>query len=129
MELTWEELEAVGIDRNKCRGFQFNTGATTDSAETLAKKQEVWNKILEMCNGSVDLAKKTLQKHTAFGDFTGHTDINKVKEAQLKFLADKVEKAYKELESKGIKSLIIDLRNNGGGLVDQCLDIAVPTRQ
>ena len=39
-------------------------------------------------------------------------------------VADDFEKAYKELESKGIKSLIIDLRNNGGGLVDQCLDIA-----
>ena len=31
---------------------------------------------------------------------------------------------YQELESKGIKSLIIDLRNNGGGLVDQATDIA-----
>lgn len=34
------------------------------------------------------------------------------------------EEKYKELEQKGIKSLIIDLRNNGGGLVDQCLEIA-----
>lgn len=96
LDFTWEELEAVGIDRNKCRGFNFNTGATTDSAETLAKKQEVWNKILEMCNGKIELARKTLQKHTAFGDFSGHTDINKVKESQLKFLANKVEEAYKE---------------------------------
>lgn len=39
-------------------------------------------------------------------------------------VADDFEKAYKELNSQGIKSLIIDLRNNGGGLVDQCLDIA-----
>lgn len=34
------------------------------------------------------------------------------------------EEEYKKLQEKGIKSLIIDLRNNGGGLVDQCLDIA-----
>ena len=33
-------------------------------------------------------------------------------------------KAYEELQSKSAKSLIIDLRNNGGGLVDQSLDIA-----
>ena len=38
--------------------------------------------------------------------------------------AQDFEKEYKELESKGIKSLIIDLRNNGGGLVDQSLEIA-----
>lgn len=29
-----------------------------------------------------------------------------------------------ELVSKGAKSLIIDLRNNGGGIVDECTDIA-----
>ena len=96
LDFTWEELEAVGIDRAKCKGFSFNGNNNTDSAEILDKKKEVWKKIVEICNGDVDLAKKTLQKHTAFGDFTGHTDINKVKETQLKFLADKVEKAYKE---------------------------------
>lgn len=31
---------------------------------------------------------------------------------------------YNELLDKGIKSLIIDLRSNGGGLVDEALDIA-----
>ena len=38
--------------------------------------------------------------------------------------ADDFKRAYQELSSKGINSLIIDLRNNGGGLVDQSLDIA-----
>lgn len=38
--------------------------------------------------------------------------------------ASDFEKAYKELESQGTKSLIIDLRNNGGGLVDESLNIA-----
>ena len=31
---------------------------------------------------------------------------------------------YEELAKQGIKSLIIDLRNNGGGIVDQALEIA-----
>ena len=31
---------------------------------------------------------------------------------------------YEELKGQGIKSLIIDLRNNGGGIVDEALDIA-----
>lgn len=39
-------------------------------------------------------------------------------------VAEDFEKAYKDLNSQGVKSLIIDLRNNGGGLVDQCLEIA-----
>lgn len=38
--------------------------------------------------------------------------------------ASDFEKAYKELETQGTKSLIIDLRNNGGGLVDESLKIA-----
>lgn len=38
--------------------------------------------------------------------------------------AEDFKNKYKELEKQGIKSLIIDLRNNGGGIVDQALEIA-----
>lgn len=47
-----------------------------------------------MCNGNIDLSKRTLQSHTAFGDFKGHTDINKISEKQLEFLIKKVDEAY-----------------------------------
>lgn len=38
--------------------------------------------------------------------------------------AEDFKNAYTELQEDGIKSLIIDLRNNGGGLVDESLEIA-----
>jgi len=38
--------------------------------------------------------------------------------------AKEFKEKYQELEKKGIKSLIIDLRNNGGGLVSEALTIA-----
>ena len=38
--------------------------------------------------------------------------------------AKNFEEKYRELEEKGIKALILDLRNNGGGIVDQSLEIA-----
>ena len=38
--------------------------------------------------------------------------------------ADNFKNKFEELKKQGIKSLIIDLRNNGGGLVDQTLKIA-----
>ena len=38
--------------------------------------------------------------------------------------AQEFEKKYNELKEQNIKSLIIDLRNNPGGLVDEALDIA-----
>jgi carboxyl-terminal processing protease len=39
-------------------------------------------------------------------------------------VADEFEEKYKELEKQGIDRLIIDLRNNGGGVVDEAIDIA-----
>lgn len=38
--------------------------------------------------------------------------------------AQKFKDVYQELNQKNIKSLIIDLRNNGGGIVDEALEIA-----
>lgn len=37
--------------------------------------------------------------------------------------AEQFKTAYEELKNKNIKSLIIDLRNNGGGIVDEALQI------
>lgn len=37
---------------------------------------------------------------------------------------DDFKKALESLEKKNMKGLVIDLRNNGGGLVDQCCEIA-----
>lgn len=37
--------------------------------------------------------------------------------------ADNFQKKLSELQSKGMKSLIVDLRGNPGGLLDQCVDI------
>ncbi len=96
LDFSWEELEEAGIDRSKCKGFNFSGSKGADSAELIAQKQELWNKIVELCNGNVGLAKKTLQKHTSFNDFAGHTDINKVSEKQIVFLAKKVDAEYKK---------------------------------
>ena len=38
--------------------------------------------------------------------------------------ANEFKTKYKELEKKGITKLIIDIRNNGGGIVDKSLEIA-----
>lgn len=38
--------------------------------------------------------------------------------------AERFKSAYEELKDKGIKALIIDLRENGGGIVDEALQIA-----
>lgn len=38
--------------------------------------------------------------------------------------AEEFKAKFEELKNKGIKSLIIDLRNNGGGIVDEALKIA-----
>ena len=39
-------------------------------------------------------------------------------------VSEQFENAYNDLKSQNITSLIIDIRNNGGGIVDECLDIA-----
>ncbi len=50
---------------------------------------------------------------------TGYIKVNRF--AQQTF--DEVQTAYNELEKSGMKNLILDLRNNGGGLMDQAISI------
>lgn len=96
LQFTKEELEQFGFDMNKVKGFNFGGGKAPDSLEVVEKKKDVWNKLVELCGGDTEQAKNTLKKHTAFNDFEGHSDINKVSEKQLEFLSKKVDKKYNE---------------------------------
>lgn len=101
LDFSWEELEAAGIDRKKCKGFTFNgAGPTADTKEINDLRQEVWKKIVEIVGGDVEKAKTKLKVSTAFGDFQGYTDINKVKEKPLEILKSKVDKAYNDYLKK-----------------------------
>lgn len=50
----------------------------------------------------------------------GYIEFSSFDEGTAKDFKEK----YEELQKQGIKSLIIDLRNNGGGIVDEALEIA-----
>ena len=50
----------------------------------------------------------------------GYIEFSSFDEGTAKDFREK----YEELQKQGIKSLIIDLRNNGGGIVDEALEIA-----
>lgn len=54
-----------------------------------------------------------------YNDNTGYIKVNRF--AQQTF--DEVKEAYNKLENSGMESLILDLRNNGGGLMDQAISI------
>lgn len=57
---------------------------------------------------------KVLEKNIGYIEFTSFDETT----------ADDFKAKYEELKMQGINSLIIDLRNNGGGIVDEALEIA-----
>lgn len=57
---------------------------------------------------------KILENNIGYIEFTSFDETT----------ADDFKAKFEELNKQGIKSLIIDLRNNGGGIVDQALEIA-----
>lgn len=104
LKFTVEELQKAGFEISKVKGFNFNGGSGADSQELVKKRQDVWNKLLEICDGDIERARKTLKENTAYKDFTGHTDINKVKETQLNMLAKNIDKYYKDyLKQMGVE--------------------------
>ncbi len=52
-------------------------------------------------------------------DKTGYVKVNRF----ARTTAQEVEEALNDLEGEGMKQLVLDLRNNGGGLLDQAVNI------
>jgi carboxyl-terminal processing protease len=63
---------------------------------------------------------KSIDAAILFNKYTAYIKIHRFAETTY----DEFEKALKALKEKGAKSLIIDLRNNGGGYLDQAIFIA-----
>ena len=59
-------------------------------------------------------------KHEMLDSETGLIEIDSF----IETTGDDFSKALDDIESKGAKYLVLDLRNNGGGLVDECVKVA-----
>lgn len=107
VEYTGEQLTAAS---NKMKGEEGTKVKVTVARNGEIKEFDILREKIkfqyvssEMLEGNVGYIKLTAFEGNCASDF---------------------KKEYEELQKKGAKSLIIDLRNNGGGLVDQCLTIA-----
>ncbi|NIM05138.1 MAG: PDZ domain-containing protein [Armatimonadetes bacterium] len=71
---------------------------------------------LEIVRGNIDIP--TVEKRVLDGDI-GYLRINSFNESSVELTAE----GLAELKTKGIKGLVLDLRNNPGGGLEVCLDV------
>lgn len=92
------------------------------------KGEEETKVTVELLRGSENIKYELTRSKVKVNQVEGKVISNDV--GYIKFTsfdettAEDFKKQYQELAKKNIKSLIIDLRNNGGGIVDQTLEIA-----
>ena len=110
------------VDGNSYKGEEMSEACDKLQAEagtyatvTIERDGEVFD---------LQVERRVVQSHYVhskiFDDNIGYLEIESFDDGTYK---DFVEK-YNELKEQGITSLIIDLRDNGGGIVDEAVDIA-----
>ena len=112
----------VSVDGEECDGDQY------DTITNKIKGKEGTKVKLGIVRGTqeltIDVERKKIEvehvESSVLEDNIGYIYISSFEGN----VATQFEKAYKELEEKQITSLIIDIRNNGGGIVTEVLDIA-----
>lgn len=123
--------EAAGIRAGdilqKIDGVHYDGAQLSTAASALRGKAGTSVKVNVLRDGEakdIVLVRATIVKQTVSSkilpDNIGYIKITTFESAT----AEVFEKELRSMEMKGVKGLIIDLRNNGGGLVDQGLKIA-----
>ncbi len=107
IEYNADELDNIS---NKIKGPEGTTLTMEILRDTLTLNFEITR---EKINPN-PLEKKVLSENIGYIRFS---EFNKT-------IAKEFKNAYEDLNKQGIKSLIIDLRNNAGGYVDQSIEIA-----
>lgn len=110
------------VDGEECKGMDLSIVANKVKGEEgttveleIQREEEIINKTIERRNVEIeDIESEILESHI------GYIQILSFDEG----CSEKFKSILEELKGKGIKSLIIDLRDNGGGIVTEATDIA-----
>lgn len=108
-------------------GVQY-TAEDMSVASTKIKGEEGSNVKIEILRGTETKTFELRRENIKVNPVEGKVLENKIGYIEFSSFddgtAEEFKKKYEELAKQGIKSLIIDLRNNGGGIVDEALEIA-----
>ena len=108
-------------------GVEYKADDMTTASNKI-KGEEGTKVTIELLRGSENIKYELTRSKVKVNQVEGKVLSNDI--GYIKFTsfdettAEDFKKQYQELAKKNIKSLIIDLRNNGGGIVDQALEIA-----
>ena len=123
--------EGVGIQAGdiitKIEGESY-TGEQLSEASSRIKGEEGTKVKLEILRGETSLELEIIRQRVKINHVEGKVIENNI--GYIKFnsfdegCSEEFEEKLKELKEKNIQSLIIDIRNNGGGIVSEAIDIA-----
>lgn len=112
----------TSVDGVECNGNDYDT-----ITNSIKGKEGTKVSIGILRNGeelSFEIERKTVEvKHITFQKLENNIGYINISSFEGDVSAQ-FETAYNDLANQGITSLIIDIRNNGGGIVDEALDIA-----
>lgn len=108
-------------------GVEYKADDMTTASNTI-KGEEGTKVNIELLRGTQNIKYEITREKVKVNQVEGKVLSNNIGYIQFtsfdETTAEDFKTKYDELAKQGIQSLIIDLRNNGGGIVDQALDIA-----
>ena len=108
-------------------GVEYKADDMTTASNTI-KGEEGTKVNIELLRGTQNIKYELTREKVKVNQVEGKVLSNNIGYIQFtsfdETTAEDFKTKYDELAKQGIQSLIIDLRNNGGGIVDQALDIA-----
>lgn len=108
-------------------GVVYTANQMTEASNNI-KGEEGTNVIVEILRDEITLKFDLTRQKVKVNQVEGEVIVDDIGYIQFSSFdettAEDFKEKFEELETQGIKSLIIDLRDNGGGIVDEALEIA-----
>ena len=108
-------------------GIEYKANDMTTASNNI-KGEEGTKVVIELLRGAQNIKYEVTREKVIVNPVGGKVLSNNIGYIQFdsfdETTAEDFKAKYQELAKQGIQSLIIDLRNNGGGIVDQALEIA-----